>query len=128
MLKLRKEHLKAFEAQVVSLFGSRVVEHVKTVWPAECAEVGDATVVETVRNAIQRAATLGLSSEHDMVRFVDLSFILVKDFDTNPLAGWTRPILADRTLAPTAKLDRLYQRMEEEFNLIEKRKGGGKPS
>ena len=124
MFKLRKEHLEAFEAQVVGLFAKRVVAHIKTVWAAEYAELGEAAVVESARAGIQRAAALGLLSEHDVVRFVDLGFILVKDFETNPLCGWTRTILADRALAPHAKLERLYQRMEEEFTLIEKRKGG----
>jgi hypothetical protein len=123
MFKFRKEHLDAFEAQVVSRFAARVVAHVKAVWPAECGELGDATVADTVRKAIQRAAALGLSSEHDMVRFVDLEFILAKDFEMNPFARWTGPILSDRTLAPGAKMDRLYQRMETEFALIEKRSG-----
>ena len=76
-----------------------------------------------VRNAVKRAAGLGLSSELDIVRYVDLAFILAADFDTNPFASWTRPILADRTMAPAARLNRLYERMETEFVLIEKRKG-----
>lgn len=124
MFKLRKEHLAAFEAQVVSLFASRVVAHVKSVWPAECGELGEPAVAEIVRGAIQRGAALGLSTELDIVRFVDLAFILAKDFDTNPLAVWTRPILADKAAPPAARLDKLYLRMEEEFALIEKRKTG----
>ena len=124
MFKLRKEHLAAFEAQVIALFTARVVAHVKTVWPAECGELGEPAVTEIVRGAIQRGAALGLSTELDIVRFVDLAFILSKDFDTNPLAAWTRPILADKAAPPTARLDKLYQRMEEEFALIEKRKAG----
>lgn len=122
MLRLRKEHLAAFEAHVVNLFVARVTGHVKAVWPAECQELGEPALAEIVRNGIQRAATLGLSAEHDLVRYVDLSFLLAKDFETNPLAGWTRPILADRMRPPRAKLDRLYQQMEEEFTSIEKRK------
>lgn len=122
MFKLRKEHLAAFEAQVVSLFSARVIAHLKAVWLAECAEIGDPAVAEIVRGAIQRGAALGLSTEFDLVRFVDLAFILAKDFDTNPLANWSRPILADKTAAPSARLDKLYQRMEEEFALIEKRR------
>ena len=124
MFKLRKEHLAAFEAQVVSLFASRAVAHAKAVWPAECGELGDGAVGELVRGTIQRAAALGLSTEFDIVRFVDLAFILARDFDTNPLAEWTRPILADKTAAPAARLEKVYQRMEEEFALIEKRKAG----
>ena len=124
MLKLRKEHLEAFEAQTVSLFAARVVTHLKSVWPVECGELGEAAVTDLALSTIKRGAKLGLSKEHDMVRFVDLAFVLATDFDTNPLAGWARTILADRTLAPDAKMDRLYQRMEEEFTLIEKRKGG----
>jgi hypothetical protein len=124
VFKLRKEHLAAFEAQVVSLFSARVVAHVKAVWPAECAELGDAAVAEIVRGAIQRGGSLGLLTELEVVRFVDLAFILAKDFDTNPLAAWTRPILADKTAQPGVRLDKLYQRMEDEFALIEKRKAG----
>jgi hypothetical protein len=122
MLRLRKEHLAAFEAHVVNLFISRVTAHLKAVWPAECQELGDAGLGEIVRNAIQRGAALGLSTEHDLVRYVDLSFLLAKDFETNPLSAWTRPILADRMRPPRAKLDRLYQQMDEELTLIEKRK------
>jgi hypothetical protein len=124
MLKLRKEHLEAFEAQVIRRFSSRVIAHVKAVWPAECGELGEAGVSDLVKTAIQRAAALGLSREADIVRFVDLSFILARDFETNPLSSWTRPILSDRTLAPPAKIDKLYQRMEQEFAAIEKRKTG----
>src|SRR5258708_27002900 len=123
MLKLRKEHLDAFEAEVIRLFTLRVIAHVKAVWPAECDELGDAPVADTVGSVIQRAAALGLSNQLDVVRFVDLAFILATDFDSNPLAARTRPILVDRALAPSAKLDRLYERMEAEFGLIEKRKG-----
>jgi hypothetical protein len=124
MLILRKEHLTAFEAHVVNLFAARALAHVKAVWPAECGELGEPAVVDLVQSGIKRAAALGLVSEYDVVRFIDLSFILAKDFETHPLAGWTRAILSDRKLAPVARLDRLYQRMEEEFALIEKRKGG----
>jgi hypothetical protein len=123
MLKLRKQHLDAFEAQKVALFTTRVVAHVKAVWPAECVELGDAAVAEGVKSAIKRAVGFGLATEQDIVRFVDLTYILASDFDTHPLAAWTRPILADRSLAPGAKMDRLYQRMDEEFANIEKRKG-----
>lgn len=124
MLKLRKQHLDAFEAQKVALFTTRVVAHVKAVWPTECGELGDAAVASSVQSAIKRAVACGMISEYDVVRFVDLTFILASDFDTNPLAMWVRPILADRTLAPTAKMDRLYQQMETEFALIEKRLAG----
>ena len=124
MLRLRKEHLAAFEAHVVNLFISRVTAHVKAVWPAECEELGDPAIAELVSGAIQRGAALGLLTEHDLVRYVDLSFILAKDFESNPLALWARAILADKMLVPRSKLDRLYQRMEDEFALIEKRKGG----
>ena len=122
MFKLRKEHLDAFETQVVRLFASRALAHVKAVWPAECRELGDPALTQIIAAGIQRAAALGFSVEHDVIRFIDLNFLLAKDFESNPLASWTKPILADRALASTAKMDRLYQRMEEEFKIIEKRK------
>jgi len=123
MLKLRKEHLDAFEAQAVALSAARVVAHVKAVWPEETAELGDAVLRSTVQAAVQRAGALGLTTEYDVARFADLSFILAADFETNPLSMWTRSIMVDKTLSPVAKLDRIYQRMEDEFTLIEKRRG-----
>ena len=121
MLKLRQQHLDAFESQVIKLFAARVLDHVKAVWPAECEELGEDAAATIVQTAIQRGSLLGLVSEHDFVRFVDLYFLLAADFDTNPFVVWVRPILADRSLTPAARLDRLYQRMETEFALIEKR-------
>ena len=122
MLKLRKEHLEAFEVQAISLFANRVFAHVKAVWPEQCAELGEPVIRATVQAAIQRAGMLGLLSAYDIARFVDLYFILAADFETNPLSIWTRPFIADKTLSPPAKLDRIYQRMEDEFTLIEKRR------
>jgi hypothetical protein len=121
MFKLRKEHLTAFETHVVNLFFSRVSAHLKAVWPDECAELGEPGLAELARNGIQRGAALGLSVEHDLVRYLDLYFILGNNFEANPLAAWTRTILSDRLLSPRMKLERLYQRMDEEFSLIEKR-------
>ena len=123
MLRLRKEHLDAFETQVITLFAMRVVAHVKAVWPGEAAELGEGTLLSIVQSAIRRAGILGLTAEFDVVRFVNLYFILAADFETKPLSMWTRPIFVDKTLAPVAKLDRIYQRMEDEFTLIEKRRG-----
>ncbi len=121
MFKFRQQHLEAFEAQATKLFTARVIAHVKSVWPAESAELGEAVTAEIVRSAVGRATLAGFSTEYDVVRYVDLAFLLGTDFDTNPRVVWTRPILADRSLAPTAKMDKLYQRMETEFALIEKR-------
>ena len=121
MLKMRKEHIAAFEAQAVASFATRVVAHLKAVWPLECAELGDAAVLEAVRNGIDRAAAQGMVSEFDVVRFIDLMFILARDFETSPLAMWTRPIFADRKFVAGERMDRLYQRMEEEFARLEKR-------
>src|SRR6478672_1461947 len=104
MLKLRKEHLEAFEIQAAALFADRVLAHVKTVWAEQSAELGDPVIRSTVQTAIQRAAMLGLVTEYDIARFVDLSFILAADFETNPLSIWTRPFITDKTLAPPAKL------------------------
>ena len=78
MFKFRKEHLDAFEAQAVRLFTSRLVAHVKAVWPAETAELGDAALGEAVRASIKRAVALGLSAEFDVVRpLLDRSALLV---------------------------------------------------
>jgi len=122
MLKLRKDHLDAFEAQAATVFAARVLAHVKAVFPEQSAELGDPVLQSTIDTAIKRAASLGLLTEYDVARFADLYFILAADFETNPLSVWTRPFIADKTLSPTAKLDRIYQRLEDELTLIEKRR------
>jgi hypothetical protein len=124
MFKFRKEHLDAFAAQAAGFFCVRVVAHVQAVWPEECGELGAEAVAELVKKLVGRAAALGLSSEMDVARFVDLAFILAEDFETNPNCGWLKAVLADPKIPPAAKMDKLYQRLEEEFASIDNRKRG----
>lgn len=121
MFKLRQAHLDAFEAQVVELFTKRVIEHVTAVWSAECNELGKDLVLNLVRDAIKSAVKQGFSTEYDVVRFVSLTFLLGPGFETNPLSAWVKPILLDRSLLSEVRMDRLYQRMHDQFSIIERR-------
>jgi len=106
-----------------ALHRARVVAHVKAVWPAECAELGDPAVADTVSGLIQRAAAPRPCQRVGSGPLVDLAFILAGNFDTNPLAAWTRPISHGSKAGSVREAGPALPRMEEEFALIEKRKG-----
>jgi hypothetical protein len=64
---------------------------------------------------MQRAGTYGLRTEYERARFVDLTFLLARDFDTNARFAWAGQILRDRELSPRAKVERLDELAEEKL-------------
>jgi len=107
----------------VSLFTARVIAHLKAVCRLNVENWAGLPLARRQKplfNAPHRSGypTSSISCVLWILRYPG------QRFRDDPLSSWTRPILADRTLAPAVKVDRLYQRMEQEFAAIEKRKAG----
>ena len=103
-----------FDKEAMRRFEDRTVAHVRTYFRDECSAMDKAEVRQHVREGMGRANHHGITGEFDVVRFIDLMFALSIDFDTSPDTPWAAPILADPDLDATTKMDRLYERAEQE--------------
>lgn len=113
MLRIRQEQMEEFNRCEAVKFENRMVEHLEENFPEECEEMGEEAVRETIRYGISRADSYGIEFEQDVCNYVNLMFVLGRDFDTDPGLPWAKRILNDPELDhPTDKMDALYDEAE----------------
>jgi hypothetical protein len=96
MLTIRREQLTVFSEVEVRRFEDWTIAHLKKFFPRECAALGDPRLRDTVQYGIVRARTHGITSKRDVVKYIDLTIVFGRDFDTNKRLRWAADILAQR--------------------------------
>jgi hypothetical protein len=104
---IRKEQTEVFRQHMVKNFEDRMVAHLTAAFPQKCKEMGDAKVREEIRSGIARAAGYNIEAERDVARFIDLTFLIGRDFDTSPATPWAQPILRDKSSSADNRLRRV---------------------
>ncbi len=110
MLVIRSSQMEAFRAHMRRQFEDRMVAHVWKVFPDQCEDLGGEVVRDAARHGIERAEAHGFSVERDVCRYVDLTFLFGRDFDTDRSLPWAAAILADSRFddQPSARMERLW--------------------
>ncbi|WP_437671974.1 hypothetical protein [Sorangium sp. So ce131] len=112
MLVIRGAQMEALGGELEARFERRVIDSVKRLWPGACeARGGDAEITTAVRAALEKGQRYGLEAERDLVRFVHLVFMLGDAFDADGGHDWAHAALSDSALAPSAKIDALFERL-----------------
>jgi len=111
-MKIHKRQLQAFGKAVEEMLECRLVAHAERLWPERCERMGRETVRQWVRAGVRRARGCGIEAEYDLSRFVDLLFLLGRDFDTDPAAAWAGEILQATDVPAAERLDRIFARAE----------------
>lgn len=97
MWTIRQDQVDIFKEAAVKRFENLMVGHLQKFFPAKCEGVGEAQVREMVRYGIERAKTYGITAECDVSVFVDVMFVMGRDFDLLSQNAWAGRILKDRT-------------------------------
>ena len=118
MLTIRKEQMEALAPVMLKSFECRVYAHLLRVFERQCNELGEPVVRERIRQGITGAGEYGITLEYDVVRYIDLMFILSEDFDSNTELPWTARILKAKSMHGTDKMDRLYERLDKELDAV----------
>ncbi len=85
--------------------------HVRRAFPRRFARQGEQEVRRRVRQGLAAAADCGIVEEYDLCRYVDLVFLLGDEFGVAGRPRWAAEILRDIGLSPTARLDRIVERV-----------------
>lgn len=118
MLIIRKSHKDTFGKVARQKFEDRATEHCRRVFKDDCEKLGDETLRSRIAVGTDAAGTYGIRKERDVIRYVDLMFILSEDFDKNPSFPWAAKILKDEALGGTTKMDRLWDRVGREIAML----------
>lgn len=103
MLKVRDEQYAALQDQAKLRFEDRVVRHLRTHLAEPTHEYSDDALRERIRVCQPRAAAYGLTSERQIVSFVDATFLIGEQFDSDPKHSDVSDILTSKDLDGNAK-------------------------
>ena len=103
MFRLRKEHSDALRRQALADFEARAVRHLREHLPGPTATYSDEELLRRVRRAVPRARQHGLLTQRQVVRFLDVTFLLAEGFDQDPRYEWAAVLLRSTKLSAEAR-------------------------
>jgi hypothetical protein len=99
MFQIRADHMQEFDAMAIRNFEDRAVRHLRTKLINDVLPYSDEQLRERVRHATARCPGYGLTSERQIVSFVDAGVLVGENFDTDRRHPWARHILDDRKVS-----------------------------
>lgn len=108
MLIIRSQQIDSMAEGRWADFERRLAIHVAEVLPAEATALGPGGLAAAIGRHVQAARSMGLDTERDVARYVDLFIALGAAPGGVPLDGWLGPILGDEDEAPGVRLSRAY--------------------
>lgn len=112
MLVVRAPQLEVLSAARVRAFADALVADVTRFWPETCASLGAEAVRARVERGVTRARSYKLDAEGDIGRYVNTTFALGADFDSDDRYPWAGPILR-APIAGKVKMDKICARTAE---------------
>lgn len=110
MLTIRDAQMAALARDRRERFVRKATAHVHAAFPARFVELGRNGVEASVRAALEKCAVYHVTSERDVLRYVNLMYALGFDFDTDTRMPWAADVLGDPLLEGNVKLDLLAGR------------------
>lgn len=107
---IRKDQTDGFRQQMAKSFEDRMVAHLRAAFPQETQHLDEAALRADIRNGVTRAAQYNIETERDVARFIDLMFLVRRDFDQSPETPWARPILTDKASSAENRVRRLQEK------------------
>jgi hypothetical protein len=115
MLVIRKEQMAAFSRDLWVRFEWQALAHVRRCFPDHVRTLGEEDTMLRVQDGLRRAQNHGFESEHDLLRFLNVMFVLGVDFDSAEEYSWTREILESRASSPSCRMDELMEEIYTRF-------------
>lgn len=110
MFQLRAEHNEAFQQSQLDRFVARQTLRLQGSFPEELEQASLAVEAlnDFIRQAIEAAASYGVTREQDVELYLDLTLLLGPDFDRDAQYPWAGETLRRTDLSGTAKADLLH--------------------
>ncbi len=113
---IRDKQFEAFAAAQALRFEDRAIAHLKAFWRDKCARLGEQSVRASIRLAVDRAHSYGLTSEQDIVRYLNYMYALGRRFDDDARYPWAKEVLSNPGIPPEIKMEWLSIRAKDELH------------
>jgi hypothetical protein len=115
MLTIRRAQMHVFEQARWREFVERVTSYVRENLTSH--DTPDASVRESVEDALLQGRRYGFQSEYDLLRYVWLFFSLGSGFDQDGRYPWAREFLESPLYSPCTRMDLLTQMASTELGI-----------
>jgi hypothetical protein len=105
MFKMRAEHREAFRRAALEDFEERAIANLRNRLPEQASGVSTDAFRARVRKGLTRAAAYDLTTEFEVVTFIEAELLLGDRFDTDPRNLPVHLILKNKTLKPSRKAE-----------------------
>jgi len=120
-LVIRKEQEVSLSKVSLAVFENSMIHHINEFFPQIFSSVGEKQLRPVIRQSIASAATYGITSEIDVARYIDLSFLLGLDFDSGKQHPQAAEIIKDQNLQPGVRMQLIFDYVK---SLHKERKNG----
>jgi hypothetical protein len=107
MLTISAAQMQALSDATHERLVDMAVNHIRTALPETYDALGYEGVHESVLIAAQKADRYGLERWPEIVRYLDVMYILGFDFDDDPGYPWAQQVLTDTDMPPDEKMETL---------------------
>jgi hypothetical protein len=111
MLVIRREQFDALAAVKLANFETRMIQHLRNVFPEWSLALGPEKLHDFVRHGIARASVHGFRTELDVARYLHVMQSLGETFDESTEFPWAAELLT-KEIPAAAKMDRLRDAVE----------------
>lgn len=118
MLKIRQDQIQALEEAGRRNFEVRLMQHLRENFPLHCAALGEAGVLQIIRDGAARAQHYKLTTEDHIRLYTELMFLLGSGFDADVQLTWAGETLRDESLDEAARAALLYERATDYLNAV----------
>ncbi len=115
MLTLRKEQIAVLSDAEAKKFIDRVAAHVAKFFPGKVKTLGEQKTRDDIRYGVTRAASYGIKAEREVCLYIDVMFVLGRDFDNDPALDFASRILRDSNIKGSAARINKVHRAAMEF-------------
>jgi len=111
MLVIRKAQMDVFGIYELKRFEDHMVLHLREKLSEDVKDIPEDILRNTIQKGISDSDKYGIRYEDDVERYIDLMFILGRDFDTAENSGWAGEVLKEEAMSPEERLDRIFELM-----------------
>jgi len=109
-LVIRSEQKAALGKRRLELFKHALAEHLQGLFPTACEQLDESALRSQIDYGIEKAALHGIDTERQAAKYLELMFILGRDFDTDPTYPWAAEILSPHApMSPAGRMRLLFR-------------------
>jgi hypothetical protein len=108
MIVIRREQMQGFHEAGERKFIDEAIRLMRELWPNKCASFSEMELIDLIQNRVAEAHLYGISDDQQIFRYLNILFMLGKEFPNEKDHPWAMEVLNSNDLSSEQKVGRLW--------------------